>query len=92
MQEGRQIMQNVIDVQTVKYAVQRQIICQLSGKVLDWRKAVAIETYNDGKLINTTVVTGEAFDSDVKANVEQITEANPGLTLKVYDGREISKR
>ncbi len=74
-----------VDREWLRYAIQRQITCPQSGRVLDIRRAVLVKvTAPDGK------ESAAAYDAEWFDTVRETVEASiaeHGLTLTVMDSR-----
>lgn len=80
----------VVNREALRYAVQRQITCPQSGRLLDVRTAVLVElTGPDGKTVSA------AYDArwwdEVRERVE-VDLAGKGFTVTVHDGRTLFGR
>lgn len=66
----------------LRYLVQKQMICKVSGAILDEKKTIMMEEYRDGKHIKTI-----AIQSQYRDRLPQIREAmqKHGSGLKAYD-------
>jgi hypothetical protein len=64
-------------------AVQRQMFCQISGKILDKRKAVLVIPSVSGMV----VMTADVWDARKELATTEMGKA--GVTFEVYDGREL---
>jgi hypothetical protein len=86
---ARQVRRH-IDKSSLRFYVQRQIFCQITGQVLDVRRAVALRAEDPAGHTATVVMTGDAWDASkekVLANA-----AAGGIKTEVLDGRELHKR
>ena len=68
--------------QLIKYIVQRQMYCKVSGAILDQKKTIMMEEYRGGEQIKTI-----AIHSKYRDKLPQIKEAmaKQGSELKAYD-------
>lgn len=76
-------IEKMADREILRYAVQREIFCPVSGKILDVRRSVLLM----GEGIKTYVVHADVWDEIGYAALDACTEQ--GLTAEVYDGREL---
>jgi len=74
-------MQEIADREILRYAVQREIFCPATGKVLDITDSVLL--MGDG--IRPRVISAEIWDDIGSVALEGCADA--GLTPEVYDGR-----
>lgn len=82
-------MASVVNKETLKYAVQRQIQCRRSGKILDIRKAVLLSVRNPTSGASAT----EVFDSawwDGPEGLRLWSDCmNSGVEFEIIDGRKL---
>jgi hypothetical protein len=76
-----------VDREGLLYAVQRTIMCQAGGGILDVRTAVYVTISREGNTLAALVVTGAKFDeiggmAHVHATAEKFS-----ATFEVIDGR-----
>lgn len=76
-------IERIVDREILRYAVQREIFCPATGKILDISTAVLM--MGDG--IKTRVIQAEVWD-EIGAEALELCKAQ-GLTPEVYDGREL---
>lgn len=76
-------IERMADREILRYAVQREIFCPASGKILDIRRAVLLM----GEGIKARVVHADVWDEHEGKILAAIDEQ--GLTPEVYDGREL---
>jgi len=74
-------MQEMADREILRYAVQREMFCPASGKILDVKTAVLLM----GEDIRPRIMHAEIWDSI--AEEAMVAMANLDLTPEVYDGR-----
>lgn len=78
---------DTVNRELLKFAVQRNIFCRISGEVLDIRTAVLITGTKDGANVVNLCVTGEVFDNGRDDMIATATEN--GVTLEIIDGRAL---
>jgi len=74
-------MERMADREILRYAVQREIFCPATGRILDVRDAVLL--MGDG--IKARVICAEVWDEIGHVALEGCEAA--GLVAEVYDGR-----
>jgi hypothetical protein len=69
--------------------VQKQIFCPETGRVLDVRKAVAVEVTETetGRCVHLQVTTADAYDEVFAERAASCAAQVQGTSVTVYDGR-----
>jgi hypothetical protein len=82
--------QRQADRRLLRLYVQQEIFCQVTRRVLDVRRAVAVRAEDPAGHTATIVMTGDAWD----AGKERIlaNAARGGVKTEVLDGRELHRR
>jgi hypothetical protein len=80
--------QRSADREALRYCVQRAIFCEITGQVLDVRRAVALITELPSGQKSTIVMTAATWDERKGA----LFEALPDLKARMLDGRELFGR
>lgn len=75
-----------VNQEALRFAVQRQITCQRSGKLLDERTAVYVRVDN-GNAAASEVMAAAAWD-EIAAVVIDVC-AKGGVKLEIIDGRQV---
>ncbi len=77
-------MEQTINHNILKFAVQTAIFCRKCGKVLDVRNAVHVDVAQDEKHIGSTVCCGACYDARIGTGTPR-----QGVTTDVIDGRTL---
>jgi len=88
--EAAQRIQRQVDRSSLRFYVQRAIFCQVTGKILDQRRAVAVRAEDSAGRGATIVMTADAWDASKEKMLANAAAA--GLKTEVLDGRELHKR
>lgn len=84
-------MENIVNKETLKGAVMRQITCEISGRVLDVRTAIHVEvTMKNGRILTTTVHSDE--EEELNRRINRIKDLPNVAGIKAYDGRDLFGR
>lgn len=88
--EAARQVQRAVDRSSLRFYVQQAIVCQVTGRVLDVRRAVALRAEDPAGRSVTVVMTSDAWD----ANKDRIlaNAARGALKTEVLDGRELHRR
>ncbi len=79
-------IEHEVNRQVLLYGVQRQIMCQHTGKILDVRTAVMVTIKTPAQTVVDVMDPGH-YDTIADA-VAKVCEAK-GYTLEVVDGRQL---
>ena len=79
------MMEQKINRETLRYHVSRKMFCEC-GDILDVRSAVSFTLERNGQHLMTAIACTKCFDRKV---APKITQAVPGLTVEVLDGRSL---
>jgi hypothetical protein len=82
--EAARQVQRAVDRGSLRFYVQQAIVCQVTGRVLDVRRAVALRAEDPAGHAVTVVMTSK---DRILANA-----ARGALKTEVLDGRELHKR
>ncbi len=77
-------MEQTVNHQILKFAVQTAIFCRKCGKVMDVDNAVHVDVTVDGKHAGSTVCCGACYDARILSGT-----LRTGVTLDVIDGRKL---
>jgi hypothetical protein len=88
--EAARHLRHRVEKETLKFHVQRAIFCQVTGRVLDVRRAVALRAEDPAGRTATVVMTGDAWDANKKRLLANAAAA--ALKTEVLDGRQLHKR
>lgn len=87
---GEITVDEAVDREALKYAVQRTIFCPKSGVVLDIRRAVLVTVTGPNGVKGADCMDGEAFDAIAENLRAACTERK--FTLEITDGRVVNAR
>jgi hypothetical protein len=88
--EAARQVQRQVDRTSLRFYVQQAIFCQVTRRVLDVRRAVALRAEDTAGRVATVVMTADAWD----ANREKVlaNAAKASIKTEVLDGRELHRR
>lgn len=72
-------MKDMFEKQSLKYLVQKQMFCKLTGIILDCRTAIAVEIYRGDNMVQTFAVAPGAKDK-LPGGEKKLNDM--GLTVK----------
>jgi hypothetical protein len=79
-----------VNREVLKYAIQRQIFCKVSGRALDIRTSVLVTITTASGTTGSDVFDGSVWD--LRADTVTAACAERGWTLDVIDGRIVNAR
>lgn len=81
-------MERTVDREILRYAVARQITCQISGRVLDVKNTVAAEVKFRSGNVNTIVVDASQWEH-VAPGLRSLRTDERVESVTIYDGRAL---